>query len=216
MTRQTEALLQQHQITRELHVRLDRSIMTDVMSHLVHQPPNAPANSAQRAQRAQSAQPIRRASIASTNLFLVGNEMRETGFDYFERIPRSNIVNLGTSTGSMIAAATVGTDVVEKNTSSNNNNNETAAPVNANEIEADDDFDNVEYLNLNDLVIESVETVETAETINTNEIEASAHDDSDEVDYLILNDFMLEYIQSVVIGPFPLFCASFGPHHRRR
>lgn len=54
---------------------------------------------------------VRRASIASTNLVYVQNSVREIGYDYLQRIPRSNRVNLGGANVSHIA--TVGDDSIE-------------------------------------------------------------------------------------------------------
>lgn len=100
--------MEQHQIGREVFVRLDRCIQADVLNHLAHQPPNAPnppntanPNTPNAPTVTNNLSPSvhqRRASVAATNLFLVGRGVRETGFDYLQRIPRNNTVNLGAST----------------------------------------------------------------------------------------------------------------------
>lgn len=80
--------MRQHGIDnqRELVVRIERNMMAESMNRLVHQPPNDLVVTG------------RRASIASTNVFAIGNTIREAGFDYFVPIPRSNQVNLGERT----------------------------------------------------------------------------------------------------------------------
>lgn len=81
--------LREHGIKKELVVVLERNIQADIMSHLKNQPTNAKAISS------------RRASVASTSLFAFGNDVREAGFDFFERIPRSSRVMVSSSTSTI-------------------------------------------------------------------------------------------------------------------
>lgn len=76
----------EHGIKKELVVVLERNIQADTISHLKNQPTNARAVS------------NRRASVASTSLFAFGNDVREAGFDFFGRIPRSSRVMVYSST----------------------------------------------------------------------------------------------------------------------
>lgn len=76
-------MLRENGIQQELVVELERNIRAEAMVRLTYQPPNTRA-----VQR-------RRASVASTSLFGIGNSIREAGFDHFQKIPRSNQVTLG-------------------------------------------------------------------------------------------------------------------------
>lgn len=87
VTRQTIRLLKKYGITREPVVVLERNFKADSLGYLNKQS----ANPAQIQSR-------RRVSVASTSLFNIGNQIREAGFDFFQRIPRSTEVNLGAST----------------------------------------------------------------------------------------------------------------------
>lgn len=80
-------MFRENNITRELIVRLHRNPTVDVLSHLENQP----TNTTQAVSR-------RRVSIASSNVFLIGNNIREAGFDFYQRTPRLNRVNVGAST----------------------------------------------------------------------------------------------------------------------
>lgn len=82
-------------------VKLDRNIQADAMSFL-NRNNNMRSN---RCNPVSGRRAIRSNSIAATNLFNIvtpggGNDLniREAGHDFFDRIPRSNRVNLGAST----------------------------------------------------------------------------------------------------------------------
>lgn len=70
--------------TREFVIRLQRDHRIDALNYLNNQPMNA-----------AQAKSRRRASIASTSLFNIDNNVREAGYDRFEKIPRSKAVNIG-------------------------------------------------------------------------------------------------------------------------
>lgn len=81
--------MKKHGIERELVVKMERNFMADSLSYLTNQQMNQPSHASQRLQR--------RASVASTSLFAIGNSIREAGYDYFGKIPRSNHVQMATS-----------------------------------------------------------------------------------------------------------------------
>lgn len=91
-------MLEKHGIKKEPSVKLNRDIRVTTLSHLRNQP----TNTAQAIHR-------RRASVASSSLFVFGNTVREAGFDFFERIPRSNQVNVGASTSASAQIENTGT-----------------------------------------------------------------------------------------------------------
>lgn len=88
----------------------------------------------------QNVQPshLRRASIASSNLFVVNNTVREVGFDYLPQIPRSNQVNVGASTSRSNTTAS-------KTTGNGNNDNDPFQIVPTNETIAFDNYDDVGF-----------------------------------------------------------------------
>lgn len=74
--------------------------MADSLSHLRNQPPHQPMN----------ANAQRRASVASSSLFMIGDNVREAGFDHFQLIPRSNrMQQVGSSSGNRAISATSAT-----------------------------------------------------------------------------------------------------------
>ena len=79
-------MLRHHGITRELVVRLERNLPAESLSYLNNQPINP-----------QQGITRRRASVASASLFAIGSNVREAGFDYFARIPRSNQVMINSA-----------------------------------------------------------------------------------------------------------------------
>lgn len=119
MTRSTQALWNLHKI-KDCYVRLDRSMQAECLNWLNqtngtnknsnHQfnqcnEPNATNEQNDRpvgqTQMKQTQKPAllahrtgRRASIASTSMFAIGNEVVEAGFDHFRRIPISQQVHL--------------------------------------------------------------------------------------------------------------------------
>lgn len=135
--------------------------MSDSLAFLTHQ--------SRQKQRAQDTQPrTRRASVSSTSLFAIGNDIREAGFDYFERIPRSSKVQLDLNAGINEGASTsagVTFDEVKNNDAKNTNEN----------IE----YEDIEYL---DLAVESIQSEDETgdyEIAQLFEIQPDAVDDND-------------------------------------
>lgn len=127
-----------HGINRELVVGLERNILADSLSYLMHQP----MTEAQAVGR-------RRASVASSNVFVIGNNVREAGFGYFRKIPRSNqVAGLNRNAGACTSQACqnnsvhnpVSVDTIGANTSANNNWSTNDEPQ----------YQDVEYLNESD------------------------------------------------------------------
>lgn len=81
-----DALFEEHNIKKNMCVKLERNFIADSASYLQHASNQTIEN---------KNRPKRRVSVASTQLFEVGNSVREVGFDYLERIPRSTRVNFG-------------------------------------------------------------------------------------------------------------------------
>lgn len=92
MTRQTARLMRQHGINQELVVTINRDIRADSLGYL--------ANRANLANQPINAIPRRRASVAGGSLFSINNNVREAGFDFFQKIPRSNQVKVGANASS--------------------------------------------------------------------------------------------------------------------
>lgn len=82
VTRQTSQLLEENGITKELKVMLDRNFKIEALSFL------------NRAQPQPQTLQTRRASVAGTKVFVVDGRIRETGFDYLERLRRDNHVQI--------------------------------------------------------------------------------------------------------------------------
>lgn len=180
MTRQTTNLLEGNNITRELVVRLDRSVVADAMSHLIHHPrPNVQPNR-------PNAVSTRRGSVATTNLFLVNNVVREAGFDRFEKIPRSTVVNLEAREHQSIRAAEDDDD---------HDDEELILEEFRQQIEH---LEIVDGANQNDATGATVQNSEAGETAtvnfnnNNNQNEAGDNGDNNEIEYLDLNDLMIE------------------------
>lgn len=114
----------------------------------------------------------RRASVASSNVFIIGNNVREAGSDYFRKIPRSNQVaglirNAGTSQNNVIQNP-VSVDTSGASTSQGANNNWPTTQIND-----EPQYQDIEYLDESDEdftdVNESNAIVETVE-INPNAV----------------------------------------------
>lgn len=73
----------------------------------------------------------RRASIASTTLFSVGQMVRDVGFDYLQKIPRSNQVVLGGANSNnddkVVPTSAKAGDVPEQQNAGNSSGEENAA-----------------------------------------------------------------------------------------
>lgn len=91
VTRQTDNLLQVHGINEEPCVALQRNFRLDALN-MISQPPR---------------QLHRRASIAGFQLYSVGGDIQETGFDFLGRIARSNRVQIGSASTAPVEANTV-------------------------------------------------------------------------------------------------------------
>lgn len=90
MTRQTAKLLKENGITRELTVKLDRNFKVEALKQFNTD------------QRQHNEIPNRRASVAGTNVYRIGNEIRETGFDYLGRVRRPSRVQINPSSEAQI------------------------------------------------------------------------------------------------------------------
>lgn len=93
-------VLREHGITKELSIKLDRNFKVEALCFLNR------GRSGQSAQAQPQTKQTRRASVAGTNVFVIGGLIRETGFDYLDRIPRSNNVQIGQSDSTYSTAAT--------------------------------------------------------------------------------------------------------------
>lgn len=91
VTRRTAETLREHGITKELSIELERNFKIEALSFLNH---GRCGQSAQAQPQTEQTRPTRRASVAGTNVFVVGSQIRETGFDYLHRIPRSQNVQI--------------------------------------------------------------------------------------------------------------------------
>lgn len=82
---------------RDCFVELERCAQAESLCWLTMNENNRnnDSNEPMQQQNTATLRPSRRASIASSNLFVVENHVREYGFDYLQRIPRTNSVNIG-------------------------------------------------------------------------------------------------------------------------
>lgn len=87
VTRKTAKLLEKNGINREIVVELSRNCQLEALSYFQKQQRTT-------ASPGFPARPTRRASVAGTNLFHVGNAIRETGFDYLLKIRTNRIAQL--------------------------------------------------------------------------------------------------------------------------
>lgn len=136
VTRQTAALLNEHGITKELTVNLKREYKIEALSFLnsrtrqFTQPiqSDQPSHSRQ-AQPTPSTHRTRRASVAGTNLYMIGDHIGETGYDHLQKIPRPNRVQIDTSAPSTSTAATQSFSIKVGKSSIADNNYKIASPV---------------------------------------------------------------------------------------
>lgn len=91
--------MKKHGIKRELVVKMERNFIADSLSYLTNQTTSIQSSKGTK-------QPPRRASVASTSLFAMGDRIREAGYDFFGRIPRSNEVQLSATSSSSATSST--------------------------------------------------------------------------------------------------------------
>lgn len=81
-------------ITEEVAINLERMFKIESLSYLNH---------GLAGKSHPQTQHMRRASVARRSVFVVGGQIRETGFDHLGRIPRNNNVVIGLSTAATAA-----------------------------------------------------------------------------------------------------------------
>lgn len=162
VTRSYQRLLDSMQV-RDCFVGLERNIQAETLSWLnMTESTRTTVNEASCANNASNISDIstqqenqqntasrsnRRASVASTNLFVVGNNVQDMGFDYLQKIPRSNRVNFGHVTSGTDVIATASTSAVPNPVDNEIEVTSAMVPKNAT-VEPVDDGDDDGYLYL--------------------------------------------------------------------
>lgn len=177
-------MLAQHDIKRELVVKLERNIVAESLSYLNQRQMNhlTQSSNAQNSQRSQI--PQRRASIASTSLFAINNTVREAGFDHFRKIPRSNqIQTSGTCGTSSVQPGQQGFDINKGASTSGtigvnvDNLNNASHGMGS----AYNEYDEVEYLQYSsDSEVDQAETLITSPTVETVSVFPTIGSDDDD------------------------------------